>query len=63
MVVQSLENMEKTGNKICVKETLEKSGNFTEFFTGILTESKIMFYMFFILETMFFQIKIPLAHT
>ena len=37
MVVQSLENLEKSGNKICVRENLEKSGNFT----GIFTESKI----------------------
>ena len=33
MVVQSLENLEKrekSGNRIFVKENLEKSGNFTE---------------------------------
>ena len=33
MVVQSLENLEKSGNKILVRENLEyleKSGNFTE---------------------------------
>ena len=34
MAVQSLENLEnleKSGNKICVRENLEKSGNFTEY--------------------------------
>ena len=33
MVVQSLENLEKSGNKVFVRENLEnleKSGNFTE---------------------------------
>ena len=30
MVVQSLENLEKSGNKILVRENLEKSGNFTK---------------------------------
>ena len=30
MVVQSLENLEKSGNKISVRENLEKPGNFTE---------------------------------
>ena len=29
MVIQSLENLEKSGNKICVGENLEKSGDFT----------------------------------
>ena len=30
MVVQSLENLEKSGNKIWVRENLEKPGNFAE---------------------------------
>ena len=61
MIVQSLENLEKSENKICVRENLEKSGNFTEIFTGIFTESKIIFHMYFLLETTLFQIRIPLA--
>ena len=50
MVVHSLgnlENLEKSGNKICVRENPAKSGNFTEVFTGIFTESKIIFYYVF----------------
>ena len=65
MVVQSLENLEileKSGNNILIRENLEKSGNFTEIFTGIFTESKIICYMYFLLETMLFQINISLAH-
>jgi len=61
MVVQSLENLqnlEKSGNRICVRENLEKS----EDFTGIFTESKMIFCMYFLFETMLFQIRIPLAH-
>ena len=30
MIVQSLENLEKSGNKVLVRENLEKSGHFTE---------------------------------
>ena len=30
MVVQSLQKLEKSGNKVLVRENLEKSGNFTE---------------------------------
>ena len=30
LIVQSLENLEKSGNKVLVRENLEKSGNFTE---------------------------------
>ena len=30
MVVKSQENLEKSGNKILVKEKLEKSGDFTK---------------------------------
>ena len=56
MVVQSLDNLKKSGNNICVWENLEKSG----YFTGIFTESKIALYVF--METMLFQIKVPLAH-
>ena len=30
MIVKSLENLEKSGNKVLVRENLEKLGNFTE---------------------------------
>ena len=30
MVVQSLENLEKSGNRICVRDNLEKLENFTK---------------------------------
>ena len=47
MVVQSLQNLEKLGEMICVKESLEKSGNVTERFV-------INFYQHVSLETMLF---------
>ena len=50
MVVQSLENMEKSGNQICVREkleNLEKSGNFTE-------RAQQFFYIYSLLETLLF---------
>ena len=57
MIVQSLENLEKSENKICVRENLEKSGNLTEIFTGIFTESKIIFHMYFLMHI--WTLKLP----
>ena len=60
MIVRSLENLEKSGNKICVRENLEKSGIFTEIFTGIITESKIILICIFYGEQCSFRLKYPL---